>query len=293
MQQPRKYPSKILLTGEYTVLLGYPAIAIPWIRRYAEWKENGSAVDDTLLKFYHFIKKHSELNDHFLLDDFFNFIQSGGYLESHIPFGYGLGSSGSFCAAVLDRFSIVDKKDVGLVHTLLKRMEDFFHGQSSGLDPMISYFDRAVQICNGEISFPDMQCKDLLFKYGLCLVDSKLKRDTQQLVVRFKESIKDENYIAKLKAEIVPLNEFLILSLLNEKATSFERNWTQISKASLDVFQNMIPGSFQKFWEEGIQSKAYYCKLCGAGGGGLFLVKVLDEKVFQEQIKKYEFDKFH
>ena len=41
MYQPRNYPSKILLTGEYTVLLGHPAIAIPWNGRYAEWNATG------------------------------------------------------------------------------------------------------------------------------------------------------------------------------------------------------------------------------------------------------------
>jgi len=148
MYQPRKYPSKILLTGEYTVLLGYPAIAIPWPGRYAQWKDQGSEVDNTLINFYHFINDSPRLKEYLSLNELNQYLSSGGHLESTIPFGYGLGSSGSFCAAVLDRFGIADvavveadsvKKHREIVFNLLKEMENFFHEQSSDLEPMVSY----------------------------------------------------------------------------------------------------------------------------------------------------------
>ena len=33
----------------------------------------------------------------------------------------------------------------------------------------------------------------------------------------------------------------------------------------------MIPEEFHKLWKKGIDSNAYYLKLCGSGGGGYML----------------------
>lgn len=293
MYSKRHYPSKILLTGEYTVLLGYPAIAIPWQGRYAKWNDIGSEVDSTLLRFYQFIKGNVELKNHFLLNEFYAYIQNNGRLESSIPFGYGLGSSGSLCAAVLDRFTKINKKESELVYTLLKKMEDFFHGQSSGLDPMVSFYNCAVQICKGVVTFPNIINKDILQKYQLHLVDSKINRNTQDLVSKFKESIKDANYLSKVIEKIVLLNNQLMEALLNDNGQLFEDNWRELSEESLEIYQDMIPEKFRNFWNEGIQSESYYCKLCGAGGGGLFLTKVVDDKMFLEKLRIHNFEKFN
>lgn len=301
MHQSHEYPSKILLSGEYTVLLGYPAIAIPWLGRYAQWKDKGSEIDQTLLNFYHFINDHPRLKDNVLLDELNQYIKSGGHLESSIPFGYGLGSSGSFCAAVLDRFGIADvavveadsvKKQREIVFNLLKEMENFFHGQSSGLDPMVSYYRCAVQICKGEITFPDINVQDIFVKYGLFLVDSNQKRDTQQLVSDFKNSIQNDDYRSKLVNELVPFNQALISSLIENDDDSFCESWKKLSEVSLNVFPGMIPERMNRFWNHGITSESYYCKLCGAGGGGLFLVMVKDEKVFEQQLALHGLDLF-
>lgn len=311
----RKYPSKILLTGEYTVLLGYPALAIPWFERYAQWDDDGIAIDDVLQNFYNFIKDHPFLKDKFLMKEWWAYIERGGYFKSNIPFGYGLGSSGSFCAGVLDRFGIeyansdgissnimdentegisdiIKKHDVEIIYPLLKAMECFFHGQSSGLDPMISFYNRAIQACNGIISFPQLETTNLMTKHGLYLVDSKLNRNTQHLVSDFKESIQNASYLSSITTEIVPLNDAFIQSLLKNDTESFEETWKALSKASLIFFQQMIPESFQNFWKAGLQSKSYFCKLCGAGGGGLFLAKVLDENAFKKQLDMFGFEIF-
>jgi mevalonate kinase len=41
----------------------------------------------------------------------------------------------------------------------------------------------------------------------------------------------------------------------------------------------MIPSAFHSLWQKGIDSNAYYLKLCGSGGGGYILgfTKDLDE----------------
>ena len=45
----------------------------------------------------------------------------------------------------------------------------------------------------------------------------------------------------------------------------------QLSKIVLDNFKPMIPKAFQSLWKKGIETNAYYLKLCGSGGGGYML----------------------
>jgi mevalonate kinase len=33
----------------------------------------------------------------------------------------------------------------------------------------------------------------------------------------------------------------------------------------------MIPDHFQELWQKGLETNAYYLKLCGSGGGGFVL----------------------
>jgi mevalonate kinase len=44
-----------------------------------------------------------------------------------------------------------------------------------------------------------------------------------------------------------------------------------ISQLQFEAFQEMIPASMQGIWLEGLKSKSYALKLCGAGGGGYFI----------------------
>jgi mevalonate kinase len=39
----------------------------------------------------------------------------------------------------------------------------------------------------------------------------------------------------------------------------------------LNHFKPMIPKKFHQIWASGIESNAYYLKLCGSGGGGYIL----------------------
>jgi mevalonate kinase len=48
-------------------------------------------------------------------------------------------------------------------------------------------------------------------------------------------------------------------------------NVKQLSKVVFENFKPMIPKEFQKLWKKGIDTNAYYLKLCGSGGGGYML----------------------
>src|SRR5690606_28744578 len=74
-------------------------------------------------------------------------LDQGIWFDSDIPQGFGLGSSGAVIAAIFEKYghptrSIDGDKDK------LARLEDFFHGSSSGLDPLVSHNQKPLLIHN-------------------------------------------------------------------------------------------------------------------------------------------------
>ena len=76
------------------------------------------------------------------------------YFDSSIPQGYGVGSSGALVASIYDQYA-ADKITVleNLTRDKLLKlkqifalMESFFHGKSSGLDPLNSYLSLPILI---------------------------------------------------------------------------------------------------------------------------------------------------
>ena len=76
------------------------------------------------------------------------------YFDSSIPQGYGVGSSGALVASIYDQYA-ADKitilenltRDKLLnLKAIFSLMESFFHGKSSGLDPLNSYLSLPILI---------------------------------------------------------------------------------------------------------------------------------------------------
>jgi len=193
-------------------------------------------------------------------------IEKGLIFKSSIPLGYGLGSSGALTAAAFDKFYTDKNLDLPKLKTLLARSENFFHGNSSGLDPLTIYLDQVLIVENDRIeTIPKLELNK-----QFALLDSGQTRNTKTLVSYYNKQLQDPDF----SDAIVQLN------LLNEQAidavTSQDQElkpiMKQISQLQFDFFQHMIPDSVRDIWKSGLDSREYYMKLSGAGGGGYFLV---------------------
>lgn len=158
--EPRIFPSKILLFGEYVILLQGKALVLPYSHFSASLQFAGL---DTFLKdhkakfsnevlqnFYQFIEQ-TDLGYQFDLKRFQSDIEMGLYINSTIPVGYGLGSSGAVTAAIFDHYCLrredISNEDEDYLLHLKKRLsvlESFFHFNSSGIDPLLCYCDKPL-----------------------------------------------------------------------------------------------------------------------------------------------------
>jgi mevalonate kinase len=270
-----RWPGKLLLFGEYTVLLGGEALALPLHGLSGRWEERGGPPDERLEAWLAWLtdqESRSELPWTLDLAGFSHFIASGGRFHSAIPTGCGLGSSGALVAALADRWSASLPSDLGLRRAGLARLESFFHGNSSGLDPLVSLQGTALHLLPEggmhELELPPLP--DRLF-----LLDSRMPRQTAPLVVRFREDTANEGYRKDLQEHLMPQVNAAIAALSAGKEDAMGQAFRRISTLQAEHFIAMIPDPIRELWS----SEGHVLKLCGAGGGGYFLGLALSDRI--------------
>lgn len=135
----KKFYSKILLFGEYTIINGSEGLAIPLDKYYMNFSFEKDDLffeksNELLQEYSNYVVANFE-SDHYDIDRFSSDIQKGLLVSSTIPIGFGLGSSGALVASFYHEYCLVKEKytSINLLKTELGKLESYFHGASSGL----------------------------------------------------------------------------------------------------------------------------------------------------------------
>ena len=277
----KSFPAKILLLGEYTILNGSKALAVPYLELSGQWSL--SPLNEEHAKFSHasleaFLEHRSEqyLDYPRLKKD----IQNGLWFDSSIPQGFGLGSSGALIAALFETYG--DRQGSLMEDKLsLARLEDYFHGSSSGIDPLVSLIQKPLLIH----SFEEVEIySEKLNLRGFFLLNTNKSRNTGPLVSIYQEKMKDPEFKHGCAEVLSREVNFAIDSILkNDRSHLFHHLWL-ISKFQWEYFPEMIPTQMRSLWLKGLESGDYILKLCGAGGGG-FILGYSDKLTPMEKIK--------
>lgn len=272
----KTYPSKLLLFGEYSVIRGSKALAVPLARYGGAWdwagKSEAAALQQDLPRFA------AWLGEQAVEMDFRRFQQDlaeGLYFKSNIPTGYGLGSSGALVAAVYERYARnpVAADDAARLPALkaeLAALEGFFHASSSGIDPFISYVDRPVVLSgSGGVSV----LPGVTWPQGLrfFLINTEKARQTGPLVQLFLEKCRTESFQHEVETALKPAVDEAIQAFLDLDEARLFACTEAISRFQLTHFREMIPDEFLPLWERSLEGDDFRMKLCGAGGGGFLL----------------------
>ena len=224
-------------------------------------------------------------------------VEDGIFFESSIPQGFGVGSSGALVAAVYSKYAenpiMAEEAANGDNFIELKKtlgqLENFFHGKSSGLDPLICYLDLPVLIKDkehlGAVSMPKQQSNG---EGAIFLINSGNPGHTQSMVAIFLQKLKNRGFRKLFKTELKELNDACIQDFLQGDISGLFHNLKGLSSFFFDYFRQMIPAKFEQVWKEGIETNKYYLKLCGSGGGGYILGFTQDIKAAQEHLKDHK-----
>ena len=284
MTNPLFY-AKILLFGEYGIIEDSQGLTLPYsfYKGTLKFSENQSDFEkksnESLSKYAQYL---SELNlsEAFKInvEAFKKDIKKGLFFDSNIPQGYGVGSSGALVAAIFEKYSFIKYNPEEISKNQLKdlkkvfgELESYFHGKSSGIDPLICYMNLPILIENKEsvdkVSIP----KEEAGKGAIFLIDSGSVGETGPMVQIFFEKLKNEGFRKTLKEEFIKYNNACIDTFLNKEMTPFFKHLKDLSKWAYVHFKPMIPTNLYNAWKKGLDTNAYYLKLCGSGGGGYIL----------------------
>lgn len=278
----RHYPSKLLLFGEHVLLLGSTALALPLSMFQGEWQETDDIMPNALSKQMLRFAESRQLAQIKNLDvqAFQREIGFGLKFESNIPMGYGLGSSGALCAGVYDRFCSKKTTDLTQLKSIFAKMEGFFHGASSGIDPLTSYLQQPLLIRHKtSVSVPVMQ--PWARPPVICLIDSALPRQTGPLVQWFLAQQEERDFARLLKRDLLPAHEAMVQGWLDANADVFWPNLRRVSQFQLENMSPMIPETLRTMWMESFEQQDIVFKICGAGGGGFMLGFSQSKAAFQ------------
>lgn len=289
-----KYNAKILLFGEHTVIKGSQALAMPITKHFGSWRYVGDAKKKETLqqKLPQLLQYLNEQNLDRVLDlvTFSKELHAGLYFQSSIPTGYGMGSSGALCAAIVDRYQLQLPKTYAKLKQLFGQMESFFHGTSSGMDPLVCYLNYPVLFSsNGDVnrvSLAKLEASRKGIDPAIFLLDTHIQRETAPYVNGFLERCKKATYNNQCKEELVPLVNQAIQSAILGNWENLYQSWEAISHLQYDLFDFMIPDNLKPIWREGLDGTAFKLKICGAGGGG-FLLGICNDFGKMESISSY------
>ena len=303
MKGPLFY-AKILLFGEYGIIKDSKGLAIPYNSYQGALKTDDNKTEDAkrsnanLAKFQNYLRSLPSELVAFRFEELERDINAGMYFDSSIPQGYGVGSSGALVAAIYDKYADdkitvlenLTREKLLKLKSIFSAMESFFHGKSSGLDPLNSYLSLPILINSNDNLEPTGIPSQKEGKGAVFLLDSQQVGETGPMVSIFMNKMKNEGFRRMIDEDFARYTDACIDDFLQGNVKSLLSNVKQLSKVVLVNFKPMIPKAFHKVWQRGIETNDYYLKLCGSGGGGYILGFTHDYQKAKELLKDYKLE---
>lgn len=280
------YYSKVILFGEYSMIFDATALMVPLQQFSARWKLSKLTMlrakksNESICRFRDYLADIKNVSASIDIDALSRDLNFGLNLSSNVPSGYGLGSSGTLVAAVYDRYAILHTNDLMELKSIFGQMESFFHGSSSGIDPLQCYLGKpfrispqGVELVNGGFLKRDIH---------ICLIDTKIKSNTRPLVQHFKEQRQDEAFLSAFQRDYVPHVTDCINNLIDGSNEAFFASLTKLTKAQLLFLRPMITENTLHLFEQDYDFH-FGVKISGSGGGG-YVLGFTDDKEKAKQL---------
>lgn len=276
------FNAKVLLFGEYAIIKGSMGLALPlpdFNGSLKFIKEQGKIEQKLRLdEFYEYLKGSDLLSKSMDLEQFSLDIKKGCFFDSNIPQGYGVGSSGALCAAIYAKYandfsrkSFYDETELKSLKDIMALMESFYHGSSSGVDCLISLINLPLVI-ESRSKINIIETPNLANLGCFYLYDSGNARKTAAFVHQFLAKYEQGGETKLQLDHFIKTTNDIIKALISQDKDHFSELFHDLSRLQYLHFSKMIPDHIKSIWLKGLETNDYYMKLCGAGGGGYFIV---------------------
>jgi mevalonate kinase len=299
--------SKLLLFGEYSIILDSMGLALPYplfegrllIKHITDSSRQIGNSNRELKTFCDYLKlkiQQNALSTEFDILSFEFDVAQGLYFQSNIPQGFGVGSSGALTASLYDRY-VYNKvmhngkpttEEIVLLKKIFSQMESHFHGSSSGMDPLICYLHLPLLI-RSKTQIETLAVPQPTGQPGaIFLLNTGRPRKTEPLVNLFLEKCRNPDFKELCQTELMVHNDNCINYFLAGQTERLFNELRLLSAFQLEHLEPMIPPLYRDLWKQGLSSQDFYLKLCGAGGGGFILGFAPDFKAVRRAFEGYQ-----
>lgn len=287
-----RYYSKVILFGEYSMIFDSTALMIPLTKFSAQWRfashllaQGSAASNANLQRFADYLSTSDNLKDVFDLQSFNHDLYYNLFLDSNVPSGYGLGSSGTLVAAVYDAYAKQKNSKPLELKRLFAQMESYFHGSSSGIDPLQCYLGQPFKITSTKVKLltDDFLHKDI----HICLIDTKIKSNTKPLVNHFKTQLEDTRFRNRFQKEYRPFVWTCIDAMIANDNDMFFSSLKQLTQGQLQFLRPMITDNTLGLFTADYDFH-FGVKISGSGGGGYVLGFTDDVPKASDLLKDFE-----
>jgi len=285
-----KYFAKLLLFGEYGLICNSMALSVPYnafsgqLAFDSERKYTEST--NEIRKFAEFLKSNEGVQNYgfkFDLNKLDSDLQQGLYFSSSIPQQYGVGSSGALVAALYGKYQDDSERSRTQTPENLKAgfsvLESYFHGKSSGLDPLISYLNQAILI-DADQSIKAIDFKLVHSGLAFALIDTQTTGATEPLVRHFLGLLESPEFKDAFYSQFIRTNNSCIQNLIAGKTIDFLASLEELIHFQLMYFDRMIPQPYHKIIARALNEQVYI-KLLGSGGGGFLIAFAKSDSIIQ------------
>jgi mevalonate kinase len=308
-----EFNSKILLFGEYAVLHKGMALVMPCEKYTGHFEfldaatSNKQAVqsNEYLKKFCNFVANNVDENFVVEVKQFEQELEKGLFFKSNIPQGYGLGSSGALVAAIALRYLKKTKNLKDEIKALtynkitelkgdLGRLESYFHGVSSGIDPLSIILNEPILLKNQQEIITTTLPKATAENNNIVfLIDSKQPRNTSKMMSQFNTLLSQETFKKKFENHVIYNNNQAIEDFLNSDVEKFYKTLYNLSEFQFQEMKDFFPENLHQNVAKGLKNGDYLLKICGAGGGGFTLGFTQNWEKTKEDLKDFELEIIH
>ena len=286
------YYSKVILFGEYSMIFDSTALMVPLKQFSAQWRfassltaPGAAASNASLKRFADYLSTLEDIKDLHDLQRFNHDLDYNLFLDSNVPSGYGLGSSGTLVAAVYDAYAKQKTEDGLKLKEIFGKMESFFHGSSSGIDPLQCYLGQPFKITPNGVQplSTDFLKKDI----HVFLIDTKIKSNTKPLVNHFKEQRENADFLNHFQTEYLPCVKTCIDTMVSGNKELFFNSLKQLTQGQLQFLRPMITENTLSLFEADYDFN-FGVKISGSGGGGYVLGFTNDVAKAADLLKDFE-----
>lgn len=268
--------AKCILSGEHAVLRGAPALVFP-LKKYAievDYKSSDEYFEcqfhgpyGSSLKFLFWgLLEESLKRVGKKRSDLFGSLE----LTSYLPLSGGLGASAAICVGVghfLSKMGFVSNEEL---FEFCRSLEDQFHGESSGVDIAISFYESSI-IYRREQKPQAFQSR---WKPKIYLFYSGKKGVTSECVNKVKAlKLTNPSSFSILDNQMKTSVESCIAALSEPESTQTFLDLCEGLKLAQECFEKwgLVPDPVKSAIRKLEEGGAAQCKLTGSGGGGYIL----------------------